>query len=256
MRSLAPLLCAAAAVFAQPRPAFEVISVKPSALQNGSTGMGLFTFPGGRIRGNMVKVDYLITEAFDIQSFQLSGGPRWIREDRFDIDAKPPAGSPAAQSNPRISKLPPNAEQRLMLQSLLADRFQLQVHRETKGGPVYLLTKTNKELKLRPAADQDEYPWVGSVAGGGIARDGLRATNATMALLTARLSSYLEHPVLDRTGLAGAYDFKIDYHSDDPSTDVISVITASIQGLGLKLEPARAPVETLIIDRIERPTGN
>ena len=161
-------------------------------MEDGRTGIGLATFPGGRIRANEVKLDYLITEAFGIQSFQLSGSPRWIHEDRFDIDAKPPADSPASKSNPNNFKLPPNAEQRLMMQALLADRFQLRFHRETKEGPVYLLVKTGKELKLQPTRDRGEYPWVGSVAGGAISRDGLRATNATMALVAARLSAYLE----------------------------------------------------------------
>jgi uncharacterized protein (TIGR03435 family) len=256
MRRVVLLVLSTALALAQDRPAFEVISVKSSAMEDGHTGAGLFTYPGGRIRANMIKLDYLMTESFGVQYFQLAGVPRWVHEERFDIDAKPPASSEASKSNPRSFKLPPNAEQRLMLQTLLADRFHLRYHRETKEGPVYLLVKTGKELKLQPAADQNEYPWVGSVAGGAIARDGLRATNATMALLTARLSSYLEHPVIDHTGLPGAYDFKIEYHSDDASTDVISVIMASIQGLGLKLEAARGPVETLVIDQIERPTGN
>lgn len=143
-----------------------------------------------------------------------------------------------------------------MMQTLLADRFQLRYHRESREGPVYLLVRANKDLKLQPAKDKDEYPWVGSVAGSAISRDGLRATNATMALLTARLSSYLERPVIDRTGLEGAWDFRYEYHSDDPATDVISVITSSLQGLGLKLEAAKGPVETLVIDKIEHPAAN
>ncbi|MDR3701359.1 MAG: TIGR03435 family protein [Candidatus Sulfopaludibacter sp.] len=256
MRSLVFLTLAIAAARAQSGPAFEVVSVKPSAMQDGNTGMGLATYPGGRIRANMCKLDYLITEAFDIQFFQVAGGPRWIHEDRFDIDAKPPANSAASKANPRSFKLPPNPEQRLMLQALLADRFQLRSHRETREGPVYLLTRTNKELKLQPTQDSDEYPWVGSVAGAAIARDGLRATNATMALLTARLSSYLERPVFDRTGLPGAFDFRYEFSSDDPATDVISVIMASLQGLGLKLEAGKGPVETLVIDRVAHPAAN
>jgi uncharacterized protein (TIGR03435 family) len=256
MRLLVVLAFAAIAARAQSGPAFEVVSVKPTAMQNGNTGIGLFTYPGGRIRANMCPLDYLIAEAFGLQMFQLAGGPRWIHEDRFDIDAKPPANSAAAKANPRIFKLPPNPEQRLMLQALLVGRFQLRYHRETREGPVYLLTRTNKELKLRPTQDPNEYPWVGSVAGGGISRDGLRATNATMALLTARLSSYLERPVIDQTGLEGAFDFQYEFSSNDPATDVISVIMASLQGLGLKLAAGKGPVESLVIDQVAHPVAN
>jgi len=256
MRPAVLLLFALATAQPQTTPAFEVVSVKPSAMQDGNTGIGLFTYPGGRIRANMCKLDYLITEAFGIQLFQLAGGPRWIHEDRFDIDAKPPANSPASKANPRNFKLPPNPQQRLMLQALLADRFQLRCHKETTEGRVYLLTRTNKELKLQPASDPDEYPWLGSVAGGAIARDGLKATNATVALLTARLSSYLERPVIDQTGLKGAFDFEYRFSSTDPSTDVVTVITASLQGLGLKLTAGKGPVETLVIDQVEHPRAN
>ena len=256
MRPVVLLAFALATARAQSGPAFEVVSVKPSAMQNNNTGIGLFTYPGGRIRANMCSLDYLITEAFGVQFFQLAGGPRWIHEDRFDIDAKPPANSPASKANPRSFKLPPNPEQRLMLQALLADRFQLRYHRETTEGPVYLLTRTNKELKLQPAPDPTAYPWVGSVAGGGIARDGLKATNATTALLTARLSNYLERPVIDRTGLQGAFDFEYQFSSNDPATDVVTVIMASLQGLGLKLAPGKGPVESLVIDHVVHPAAN
>ncbi len=255
MRS-AVLVLAIAAAAAQERPAFEVASVKPSAMQDGNIGMGLATFPGGRIRANECKLDYLIAEAFGVQMFQIAGGPRWMREDRFDIDAKPPANSEAAKSNPRIWKLPPNAEQRRMLQTLLEERFHLRWHKETKEGPVYLLVKTSKELKLEPAKDTEEYPWVGSVAGGGIGNDGLRATNATMSLMAERLSERLGRMVIDRTGLAGAYDFRYEFQQTDPPSDVASTVLASVQGLGLRLEATRGPVETLVIDEATRPTGN
>jgi uncharacterized protein (TIGR03435 family) len=256
MRSVVLLAFALAMARAQSGPAFEVVSVKPSAMQNNNTGIGLFTYPGGRIRANICGLDYLISEAFGIELFQLAGGPRWIHEDRFDIDAKPPANSQASKANPRNFKLPPNAEQRLMLQTLLTDRFRLRSHRETREGPVFLLSRANKKVLLQPTQDPNEYPWVGSVAGAAIARDGLKATNATMALLTARLSSYLERPVIDRTGLQGAFDFQYEFHSDDPAPDVVTVIMASLQGLGLKLAAGKGPVETLVIDAVARPAAN
>jgi uncharacterized protein (TIGR03435 family) len=236
-------------------PAFEVASVK-SADANPRPGIGLFTYPGGRVEAHFCKLDYLISLAYDRQLFQISGGPRWIREDRFDIVAKPPASSKSSQSNPNSPKLPPNEEQRLMLQALLADRFQLQLHRESKEGPVYFLVKSGKPLALTPAKDRDEYPWVGSVGGGAISRDGLRATNATMKLMAERMSEQMGRIVVDRTGIEGAYDFRYKLADVDPATDLISSVMLSVQGLGLKLEAGRAPSETLVIDRAEKPAAN
>ena len=244
------------ATFAQTEPKFEVASVKASAMQDRPYGIGFSTYPGGRVRANMCKLDYLISLAYDIQLFQITGGPRWIREDRFDLEAKPPASSQSSKSNPNNPKLPPNEEQRLMLQALLADRFQLLVHKDVKEAPVYLLVKTTKPLGLVATKDKNEYPWVGSLAGAGLSRDGIRGTNATMKLLAERLSENLDRPVIDRTGIEGAFDFRFALPAEEAGTDEAAALFASVQGLGLKLEAGRGPVETLVVDRAERPAGN
>ena len=241
--------------FAQ-RVEFEVASVKPSGEDSGRMGIGLFTFPGGRIRANYVPLDYLIGEAFDIQRFQIVDAPRWTHEERFDLEARPPASSESSHANPRISKLPPNPEQRRMLQALLEGRFQLKWRRETKEGPVYFLVKTDRPLRLEPTKDPEQYPWVGSVAGGGIGDDGLAATNATIALMAARLSNRLDRQVIDRTGLEGAFDFKYPLPQNDPPPDVMTDIFTSLQGIGLKLEAGKGPIETIVIEHVERPKGN
>jgi uncharacterized protein (TIGR03435 family) len=237
-------------------PSFEVVSIKPSAMTDGHYGAGLFTFPGGRVLANECKIDFVVELAFDMQRFQIAGGPRWIREDRFDIEAKPPASSKSSDAKPLSFKSPPNPEQRLMLQSMLVDRFHFRYHRETKEGPVYLLVRNNKPLNLEPAKDRNEYPWVGSVGGGALSRDGIRGMNASMQLLAERLSSNLERPVIDRTGLEGSFDFKYKYESDDAAPDLSAAIMTYIQGLGLKLEASRGPVETLAIDGVEKPVAN
>jgi uncharacterized protein (TIGR03435 family) len=248
--------CGLFAQHAASAPAFEVASVKPTGPQGGPLGVGFYTYPGGRILASACTLDYLLEQAFDIQPFQIAGGAGWIHEDRYDIDARPPASSKSSQAKPPSFKSPPNDEQRQMLQTLLADRFQLKYHRETREGPVYLLVKTNKELKLQDAKDKDAYPWAGSVAGGGPFGDGIAGVNCSMQELAKRLSPNLGHPVLDRTGLAGSFDFRFEYHSDDPRPDIVSSILTSVQGLGLKLESAKGPVETLAIDRAEKPSGN
>lgn len=204
----------------------------------------------------MCKLDYLIQIAFNLQPFQIKGGPGWIHTDRFDLEAKPPASSRSSAINPRSPKLPPNAEQRMMLRTLLADRFQLQVHSQTREGAVYFLVQNGKPLGLHAAADDKAYPWVGSVAGAAIARDGLRGINTPMQLLAERLSPYLERPVIDQTGIAGAYDFQFAYPSGESAPDVTTSIIDGLQAIGLKLEQGKAPVETLVIDRAAKPTGN
>ncbi len=256
MRGLSMILFALAAGIAlsqeASRPAFEVISVKPSAMQGGQYGMGMATFPGGRIRANMVKLDYFISLAFDIQMFQVVGGPQWIHDDRWDIEAKPPQGSKASQANPRLWKLPPNEDQRVMMQSLLADRFHMGWHRETKEGAVFFLVKTDK-LKLRDAADKEDYPWVGTARSTG---PGLWGLNATMPLLARRLSELLARPVIDHTGIEGAFDFDFELDRSWDSWDATSAALASVQGIGLKLEAGKGPVETVVVDTIERPSAN
>jgi uncharacterized protein (TIGR03435 family) len=252
-------ILASCALFAQTSaspPAFEVASVKLSTPDE--RVIGLSTYPGGRITATNYTLEMLIEEAYNVQRFQISGGPRWIGDDRYSIVAKPPASSASSKSMPPYPKWPPRKDQRLMLQTLLllADRFHLQLHREMKEGPVYILAMGNKELKLKPAKSADDYPWVGSPEGGGISGTGMAATNASMQLLATRLTGYLRRPVLDQTKLKGAFDFKFDYAAEDNQPDVIASIFASLQGLGLKLEAAKGPIETLVIDHAEKPTQN
>jgi uncharacterized protein (TIGR03435 family) len=243
--------------FGQPAasPEFDVASVKPTKPEVREIG-GFYTFPGGRIKTTACTLKLLIEVAFSVQSFQISGGPGWMNDDRWDIEAKPPASSKSSKANPAYPKVPPNEEQRQMLQALLADRFQLKLHRQAREGSVYLLVKGNKELKLQAAKDEDVFPWAGGIGGGGISGDGIAGTNASMQILASRLSPALGRPVLDETGLKGSFDFKFEYPSTDPRPDVISAILTSVQGLGLKLEAAKGPVQTLVIDRVEKPSGN
>ncbi|HTX39476.1 MAG TPA: TIGR03435 family protein [Bryobacteraceae bacterium] len=228
-------------------PAFEVASVKPASPQD--RVIALFTYPGGRITASLYTLEMLIEEAFDVPKFQVSGGPHWIQVDRFDLEAKPPASSPSSKANPPYPKAPPNAEQRQMLAALLADRFQLHFHRETREGPIYLLVRGSQALKLHKPQDPNAFPW----AGGG---NGLQGANITMPQLATRLRGFLSRQVLDRTGLDGSFDFKVELASGDPAPDVLSSIFASVQAIGLKLEASKGPVETIVIDHAEKPLEN
>lgn len=247
---LAPSMCTAQAPGTA--PAFEVASVKASTPEDHV--IGLFTHPGGRITASLYTLEMLIEEAFDVQPFQVSGGPHWIQTERYDVEAKPPASSPSSHANPPYDKAPPNSEQRQMLVSLLVDRFQLKFHREAREGPVYLLVK-GKALRLEPPKDPDAFPWAGRIGGGSADGNGIAGTNISMPQLAARLSGFLARQVLDRTGLTGAFDFKFALPAD-PHPDIVSSIFASMQGIGLKLEASRGPVDTIAIDHAEKPSGN
>jgi uncharacterized protein (TIGR03435 family) len=216
-------------------PSFEVASVKLAGPNDRVIGM--FTYPGGRITATNYTVEMLVEEAFDAQAFQIAGGPQWIKDLRFDIEAKPPASSKSSNSNPSSIKLPPNDVQRQMLRSLLIDRFKLKYQRVSREGPIYLLVKNGKKPALQPPKDPNGFPWVGNPGGGMINGDGLAGENSSMSLLAKRLSRYVTRPVLDQTAIEGSFDFRFDYAAGDQKPDVIATIFTSLQGLGLKLDP-------------------
>ncbi len=258
--SICAIACAATvSLFGQPvsPPAFEVASVKPANPVGGRMEInGFYTYPGGRIVCHGCTLEYLLEIAFDVQQFQLAGGPGWMSSDRFEIEARPPATAKSVNSNPASPKAAPNAEQRQMLQTLLADRFQLKARRDIKQGPVYLLVKGSKPLRLEDPKVKSDFEWVGSPKGGMITGDGIAGESISMPVLAARLSWYLKRPVLDKTEITGQFDFRFDYVSGDEHPDVISTILASVQGIGLKLEASKGPVETVVIDHAEKPSGN
>lgn len=242
------------AVLASAQPAFEVASIKPTSPDG--LGCTVFTYPGGRITVHNCSVTYIIQQAFDEEKTVIPAAFSWVNDERDDIDARPPAGSKASRANPSNPKLAPNAEQQLMLQTLLADRFHMQFHRETKEDNVYLLV-AGKSPKLTESTDPNVYPWAGSVAGGGFNGDGIAGMNITMARFAKRLTKIMGRPVLDQTGLTAAYDFKYAYVSGGTEPpDRISSLIASLNALGLKLESSKAPIEAIVIDHIEKPTAN
>lgn len=238
------------------RAEFEVASVKPSQSRRGS--IGAHVYPGGRVVFGNSTLELLIEYAFDVQPFQISGGPAWMRDFqcRYEIEARSPSTSKSSEANPSTSKAPLNEEQREMLQSLLIDRFRLQFHRETRQGPVYLLTLGKGALKLKEVKHDSEFEWVGSVAGAAINGDGLAGKNISMPVMAQRLSRYLQKPVLDQTGLKGFFDFEYKYDNDEAQPDAVSCIVTSLQALGLRLRPSQGPVETILIDYAEKPAAN
>jgi uncharacterized protein (TIGR03435 family) len=237
--SFAPHLVA----FAQ-RVEFEVASIKPHAGPVTVSG-GPFS-SGPRVRYVAVKLTDLVTEAYGLRYEQVSGSPGWGSGPagaRYDIEAK-------AEGDAKPAK----EQLRQMLQSLLAERFRLKVRRETVDTPIYALVLAKGGLKLK-AVDKGEGVRV-RASGTGQRMDG----KATMEFLAQQLSISAGRLVLDRTGLTGNYEFTLEWTPDSaaPPDDSpsISIFTAVQEQLGLKLEPAKAPVEMLIIEHAEMPTEN
>jgi bla regulator protein BlaR1 len=244
---------------------FEVATIKPSK-SNGGKG-GLEILPGGGLRMGGVTLKSLITFAYDIPENRVTGGPRWLASEAYDIVAK---AERVDQADDRLATVvaPGTAtwdRVRRRTQSLLAERFALVIHRDAKEGPAYALVIAKNGPKLKESQDQGNPRTMRSFGR-------IDAQRGTMHMLSALLTNWLGRPVLDRTGLIGVYDYKVEYGQDSgpggvaPSETPADATPANFSGpsifialqeqLGLKLETIRAAVETIVIDRAERPSAN
>ena len=224
-------------------PAFEVASIKPNA--GGSLNANAARVAGDRYRAENVSLISLLRVAYAVQEFQIAGHPAWANVDRFDIDAKMEAGA-----NSR--------DWPLMLQRLLADRFKLVVHRESREGPIYTLlvagngprlTAAEPSTRTSPGGDFSASPT--QIIGNGV----------SMAEFATRLSRSIGVTVVDRTGLAGAFDLKLTWPMDDQfvgrgASASPTIFTALQEQLGLRLQSGRGPVEMLVVDRAEKPVSD
>jgi uncharacterized protein (TIGR03435 family) len=271
----AALVAFAASALAQSQPSkpqFEVASIKPADPNDRGTRIGFQ--PGGRFVANGITVNFLLQQAYGVRDFQISGGPGWVGSERFNISAKPDAETAAEIQKGNGNPFDGNSTMSLMLRSLLEDRFQLKLTRETREMPVYDLVVAKGGSKLKessiPAGD-------GSGRGGGpqirMGRGLLTFKAGPMEILAMQLSNQLGRTVIDKTGLKGNYDFELKWTPDlgqqplglrevggpekEPPVDTSgpSIFTA-LQELGLKLESTKGPVEILVIDHAEKPTEN
>jgi uncharacterized protein (TIGR03435 family) len=143
-----------------------------------------------------------------------------------------------------------------MLQSLLMDRFGLKYHRETREGPVYWMVRTKKRFAATLAKDKDGVPFM-TVATyhDGVGNGEMMGESTTMAYMARRLSDLLKLPVIDKTGVEGAFDF--DVPAPEPANaDPMNATLEGIKQLGLKLESRKGPVEYVVIDEVAKPTEN
>jgi uncharacterized protein (TIGR03435 family) len=242
-----------ALAFAQtPLPQFEVATVKSPGPQDRI--IILYNYPGGRVVISLYTFAQLLHEALGVQRFQVVRAPAWIDSERFMIEAKPPASSKLNSFKPSNPETPLVEEQRHMLLALLIDRFQLEFHRESKEGVVYLLTKGPQEPMFeRPKHPEYRMFFAGLGGGSGTVSGG----NATMEFIASQLSRSIGRPVIDRTGLAGPFDFRLE-HIYDPADedDPVTIAQRTVRALGLKLERSRGPVEMIVIDNLEKPSAN
>jgi uncharacterized protein (TIGR03435 family) len=231
---------------AQPpqRLTFEAASIKPHP--EPITYSADPSISGTRVTATASTLLDLITSAYGVRYNQVSGGPGWIKSDHYDVAARA-EGEGALTMN----------QVRPMLQSLLADRFQLKAHRETREVPMYALVVNKNGPKLKEVP-----PDVDGRMGGISATNSsmhMTVSKGTMEQLALRLSGNgAGRPVLNKTGLTGYYAYSLDWVNGTPApdSDTPSLFTAVQEQLGLKLEPINGPTEMLIIDHAERPTGN
>jgi uncharacterized protein (TIGR03435 family) len=220
---------------------FDVVSVKPSASGEHCCFM-MQNLPGGTVRFAGMPLRMLIMSAYDLKAFQLSGGPDWIRTDRWDIQAKVD-GVEGRLTMP---------QQRPMLQALMVDRFQLKVHKETREMPVYALVVDKKGFKLTVHTTGD--PQIRSGNGS------LSLKKSGMAWLTFWLSQQLDRVVIDQTELKDEYDYSLEWTPDPGQGGAESIgpsiFTALQEQLGLRLVSQKGPVEILVIDSVEIPSAN
>jgi uncharacterized protein (TIGR03435 family) len=236
-------------------PAFEAATIKPCS-PNSATAIGFLSYPGGRVVFGHSTLKTILYFAYDIPQARIQGGPDWAARDEYEITAVPPDSAASRTANQPPRKATPSDEQRRMLRSLLADRFALKVHTETAQRPVYLLTLGSKKLQLQEPKYKDSDARFAVVTKQGGFIDGETfGQNISMTLVAKLLGTRLDLPVIDETGLTGNYDFHLD--ADDPENhDYPTAVFDAMERLGLKLKRGTGPVETLVIDHVERPTEN
>jgi uncharacterized protein (TIGR03435 family) len=225
------------------RPAFEVASIKPgdpSSLQR-----RVLVSPGGRLNAENASLRRLIEEAYQLKPFQLSGGPRWMDSEAFTVVAK---GDDSANSD----------QTRLMIQSLLAERFQVTIHRETKEQTLSLLIVKDKDkLKLRPAKEAGRFGVGTQSSGRGATSNHVEFRNTSMARLADMLTREMGHMVEDQTGLTGEFDFEFDAtHDEAEPNPFIAPYAPALSQIGLKLESRKGLVDFIVVDHAEKPSQN
>jgi uncharacterized protein (TIGR03435 family) len=234
------------------RPSFEITSVKPSTIADAAGGFG-FSPDGVTISNYSLR--RLISNAYGVMDYQIIGGPSWISTDRFEVLGKAAPGSH-----------PSRQDLSLMLQSLLEDRFKLQVRRDMKIGPVYSLVVTKSDGTLGEHLRRS--PIDCQTAETSVRRDpekcsmryefgGLHSRGMVLESMVMYVQSVVQRPIIDLTKLTGGFDYDLAYNqSGSADSTAPSIFSALQEQLGLKLVSEQGPVETLVIEHADHPTPN
>jgi uncharacterized protein (TIGR03435 family) len=229
----------AVAAFGQPLR-FDAASVKPNKLDDRI--VTLDAGPGGRFAARGYTLKLLIQQAYEIKGFQILGGPGWLDEDRYDVEARGKANATRHEVNQ-------------MLRQLLAERFALQLHPVQKQMQGFALKVAGDAARMTPSKATNEAATMRRDAKGALVADGL-----SMPAFAKAVGAYVSKPVVDQTGLPGLYDFRIrwteraDQLSGAEQPDNISLITALRDQLGLKLVSKRVTANLVQIDRASKAT--
>jgi len=248
--------------------AFDAISIHPSHVGTTTDGdvsiwRTVTSTPGDGYKAENVSLKIVIVDAYNIKPNYISGGPDWIDSDAYDINAKVVAADGTAPL--KLTK----TQRRQMLQTMLADRFKLVVHNETKDAPIYELDIAKGGPKLHASTpgndaargvtgpDGQFHPGLDNYVGNGV----IIEQGYPLSYVADLLTSMLHRPVVDKTGLTGKYDISLRWTPDNTPVDSPlaggpSIFTAAQEQLGLKLTSTHGPVKTLVIDHVERPTPN
>jgi uncharacterized protein (TIGR03435 family) len=237
---------------------FEVASVKPHASDDQRVMM--VAQPGGRFVAANIPLKLLIRTTFKIQDDQIVGGPGWLATDRFDIEARAPAGHDG------LAELPG------MMRALLTDRFKLVAHTEKRELPVFALERARRDGVIGPGLRPTECPEISVDLSKSSPCATIQTGSGSLTLrgmpldqFTPWLSANVNRVVVDRTGLQGRHDIDLKWTPEQlgqrpgagpPPTDpdALSIFTALQEQLGLKLDSTRDMVDVLVLDRLERPT--
>ncbi|MGA2574710.1 MAG: M56 and DUF3738 domain-containing protein [Bryobacteraceae bacterium] len=265
----------------KPRPTFDVASIKPD---HGGTGLFRISVEPGRFVADNATVKFLLVEAYHVKESQISGAPGWLDSEHYDVEAK--LGDSSNDVQRKLNSDEQGAQVRLMLQSLLADRFKLTLHHESKELPIYalLVAKSGPKLHESAAAPDDAGP-PGPLAPDGpqprhsirmSGRGDLSVSAENLDMFADLLSHQFGRLVVNQTGLKGSYDFTLKWTPDEgqgqkmalpgggpprdatppPDASGPTIFTALQEQLGLKLESQKGPVDMLVIDHVERPSEN
>jgi uncharacterized protein (TIGR03435 family) len=235
---------------------FEVVSIKPVAATDNR--VMIRQAPGGRFTANGANVRMLIGMAYEVRDFQISGGPSWISDDRFEINAK------ADTEQDRI----PREQFQKMLKNMLTERFGLKIHEEEKEGSVYHLVQSKSGVKMPENKETGQGNRMFRMGRGQINANGI-----PMGELARSLSQMLGRQVIDKTGLTANYDVELQW-TPEPGQGAMfgmtpppgaappvdnsgpTIYTALEEKLGLKLESAKGPLKVLVIDSVTKPSEN